>query len=191
MTSIIHDVGVQFFSGAFSEAKMRQQETSGKLPWRWGQLLRSRLENGSFKQVTRSASKYVADITVQDLFNDTLFILELARTQSWDDAITKIKERLANNPNLVGAVVISISELPVYKRPGRKSTDDDALIAPLWAQAVQTSPKLGPIEYRGFRWMSEITCSLDIRLRGEDEPRAQRIVSLIHIHTYFTDQLLQ
>jgi hypothetical protein len=78
MTSIIHDVGVQFFSGAFSEAKMRQQETSGKLPWRWGQLLRSRLENGSFKQVTRSASKYVADITVQDLFNDTLFILELA-----------------------------------------------------------------------------------------------------------------
>jgi hypothetical protein len=107
--------------------------------------------------------------------------------QSRDDVITKINERLANNPNLLGAVVISISELPVYKCPGCKSMHDDALIALLWAQAVERSPKLGPIEYRGFRWMGKITCSLDIHLKGEDQPCAQRIVNLIHIHTYFTD----
>jgi hypothetical protein len=74
------------------EARKCQQETSGKLPWRWGQLLRSRLEDGSSNQVTKSASKYVADITVQDQFNDALFLLELAHTQSRDDAITKINE---------------------------------------------------------------------------------------------------
>jgi hypothetical protein len=190
MTSILHDVGVQFFSETFTEARKRQQETSGKLPWRWGRLLRSRLEDGSSNQVTKSASKYVADITVQDQFNDALFLLE-ARTQSWNDTITKINERLANNPKLCGAVVISISELPVYKHPGCKSTDDDALIAPLWAQAVERSPKLGPIEYRSFRWMGKITCSLDIRLKGSEQPRAQHIVSLIHIYTYFTDQSSQ
>jgi hypothetical protein len=71
--------------------------------------------------------KYVTDITVQDQFNDALFLLK-ACTQSWNDVITKINERLANNPKLCGAVVISISELPMYKHPGCKSTDDDALI---------------------------------------------------------------
>ena len=39
--------------------------------------------------------------------------------------------------------------------------------------------------------MGKITCSLDICLKGEDQPHIQCTISLIHIHSYFADQSLQ
>jgi hypothetical protein len=31
-----------------------------------------------------------------------------------------------------------------------------------------------------YKLVNLITCTLDIRLRGEDQPRAQQVVSLLH-----------
>jgi hypothetical protein len=177
MASDLHEAAATSFLKALLDGMERQQmleDSEDLLPWQLGSNLQSRVKDGS-------KSKYVADITVQDsFFKRTLIAIEVAYSQSRNNALAKISDRFANNPKLLGAVVISINESPAYKRPGRKGTARDATLRPLWKEAVQVSPKWGPINYRGFCWIGSVTCTLDVRLRGEDQPRAQQIVSLLH-----------
>jgi len=56
------------------------------LPWRLGSNLQSKLKDGS-------KSKYVADITVQDpFFKKTLIAMEVASSQTRNDALAKISD---------------------------------------------------------------------------------------------------
>lgn len=179
MSSVSHDFAAQFFSETFTEAKNRQHKTSGRLPWRWGSTLKTGLEDGIVNGISKSASKFVADLTAQDMANAARFVLEIAYRTGRKDAIAKISDRLANNPDLVAAVVVTILESPPYERPDRSGSSDDALVLPSWVQAAESSPQSGPIVYRGFRWMGKVTCSLDVHFKGEDQPRVQQLVSLI------------
>jgi hypothetical protein len=165
---------VQTIMVALMIAKM-EQETIVKmwLPWALGEGLESKRKDGT-------NSKYIADITFHDLFNNPLIIFEMARSQSREEALAKITARLANNPKLLGACVISAPESPIYKNPERIATKHDALFMPSWMEAVKGSPEFGPINYRGFCWLGSITCYLDVRLKGENRPRAEKIVSLLH-----------
>jgi hypothetical protein len=149
-----------------------------RLDWELGTNIPSQLQGRTSKGVTRSESTCVADVTVQDFDNDTLAMTEVALSQGRQEALAKIKERLTNNPKLVGAVVISIDESSAYKGPKRKGVRADALVMPSWKSAIKGAPMLGPIEYRGFRWAGSITCSLDVCLRGK-APHNQQIVSLL------------
>jgi len=172
MASDLHVVVVTSLSKALMDGMERQQMLGNSedmlLPWRLGTNMQSMLKNGSM-------SKYVADITVHDRFNKALIVVEVAGSQTRNDVLAKISDRFANNPKLLGAVVISIEESPAYESPERKGTARDAALTSLWMEAVRVSPKWGPINYRGFRWIGSITCTLDVRLRGEDRPRAQQI----------------
>jgi len=172
MASDLHVVVVTSLSEALMDGMERQQMLGNSedmlLPWRLGTNMQSMLKNGSM-------SKYVADITVHDRFNKALIVVEVAGSQTRNDVLAKISDRFANNPKLLGAVVISIEESPAYESPERKGNAGDAALTSLWMEAVRVSPKWGPINYRGFRWIGSITCTLDVRLRGEDRPRAQQI----------------
>jgi hypothetical protein len=176
MASESHEAVVTDLSMPLMDGMRRQQmleNSRSRLPWRLGTNMQSRVKDGS-------NSKYVADITIHDRLNRALGIVEVTASQPRDDALAKISDRFANNPRLLGAVVISIEESPAYERPKRRGTVRDAALESLWMEAVQASPRWGPITYRGFRWIGSITCTLDIRLRGKDQPRAQQVVSLLH-----------
>jgi hypothetical protein len=181
MTSPLHDALVQLWLELLVKARDSQQKKSKKkLSWRLGAGLESKCKDGT-------KSKYIADISIHGLYNNPRVIFEIAVTQPRKDALAKITVRLAKNPDLLGAVVISVLESPKYETPKRNATKRDALFMPSWVDAVKGSPEFGPITYRGFCWAGSVTCSLDIRLRGEDRPRAQQIVSLFYTHTYPTN----
>ena len=148
-----------------------------QLPWVLGMGLESWRKDGT-------RSKYVADISVHGLLNNPRVIIEIAYGQSRNDALAKVITRMVNNPELLGAVVISILESDRFENPKRKGRENDALFIPSWVEAVEGSPEFGPIDYRGFRWVGSLTCCLDIRLRGDDRPRAEHIVSLFYTYTY-------
>jgi hypothetical protein len=176
MTSPLHDGMVQVFLEALIRARNAQQKlenTKKLLPWRLGTGLESKCKNGT-------NSKYIADITFHNLFNNPLIFFEFTYTQSITDALAKITARLTDNPKLLGACVISVLELPKFEKPKCNGTKHDALFMPSWTEAVEGSPEFGPINYRGFCWVGSITCSLDVRLRGEDQPRAKDVVSPFH-----------
>ena len=177
MTSPTHDAVVQYFLLVIANAQDAQekQENTKKL-WSWvlGTGLESQRKNGT-------KSKYIADITVHNLFNNPLIFFEFAYGQSRKDALAKTTTRLADNPKLLGACVISILESPKYETPDRNSTKDDALFMPSWIEVVEGSPELGPINYRGFCWLGSITCYLDVCLKGKNRPRAEKIVSLLYL----------
>jgi len=120
-------------------------------------------------------SKYIPDISIHGLFNNPRVIFEIAFTQSREDALAKIITRMANNLELLGAVVISVLESPTFETPKRKATTNDVLFMPSWVETVKGSPEFGPIKYRGFCWIGSLTCTLDIRLRGDDRSRAEHI----------------
>jgi hypothetical protein len=187
MTSPSHDAVVQYFLLLIANAQDAQEKlenTKKLLSWVLGTGLESKCKNGT-------KSNYIADITVHNLFNNPLIIFEYTFAQSRKEALAKITTRLADNPKLLGACVISILESPKYKTPDRDSTMDDALFMPLWMEAVEGSPELGPINYRGFCWVGSVTCSLDVRLRGEHRPRTKNIVSLFYAYSCSADLSLQ
>ena len=176
MTSPLHNAMVQSIMGALILAKMAQEmDVKMSLPWALGEGLESKCKDGT-------NSKFIADITFHDLFNNPRIIFEMARSQSRENALAKINARLANNPKLLGACVISVPESPIYGSPNRIATKHDALFMPSWIEVVEGSPEFGPINYRGFCWLGSITCYLDVRLKGENRPHAERIVSLLYPH---------
>ena len=179
MTSPVHDIPVQYFIVLLSVAMCLQQKllNNKKLPWVLGTGLESQRKDGT-------KSKYMADISIHGPLNNPRVIFEIAYGQTRSDALAITTTRMANNPDLLGAVVISILEKPVFGNPNNKSTKNDALFVPSWLEAVERSPEFGPINYRGFCWAGSHTCCLDIRLRGDDRPRAKHIVSLSYTHAY-------
>jgi len=124
----------------------------------------------------------VYDVTVLGSFNQALANVEVAFAQSRDDALAKTRQRLANNPRLVGACVISIDETPKYRSPTAKATQDNvgARDSELWMQAEEQSDQFGPIDYRGFRWIGSIQCSINVQFRGEERPHVRQLVSPSH-----------
>ena len=92
MSSISHDFAAQCFSEMFTEAKNRQHKTSGRLPWRWGSTLKTGLKDSIVNGISKSASKFVADLTAQDMANAAHFVLEITYRTGRKDAITKIND---------------------------------------------------------------------------------------------------
>ena len=178
-TSPSHNAMIQVFLQALIHARNVQQKLEimkKLLPWTLGMGLESRRKNGM-------NSKYIADITFHKLFNNPLIFFEFIFTQSTKDMLAKITTHLTDNPKLFGACIISILESPKFETPTCKGTKHDALFMLSWTEAVEGLPEWGPINYRGFCWVRLITCSLDVHLRGEDQPHAKDVVSLFQAYS--------
>jgi hypothetical protein len=175
-----HEFAVRHMMEVFGDAMKRQEQLAHhvELEWDLGGNLESWLEGGDHPT---STSKYISDVTFENALNKTLGFLEVARSQSRKNALDKSRKRLASNPDLLGACVISINENPPYKEPDLNCTDHDIFSEALWRQAVRRSPGFGPIEYGDVCWIGSISCSIDILLRGEDHPRVNKIVSLSYM----------
>jgi hypothetical protein len=178
MTSSLHDAAGTRILIAFSNAMDDQQELMGddtSLAWDVGPCVMSLNEDGSSER--RIYSGYVADMTVQNRHGTSVFLSEIAFAQAMANALHKIQLRLAHNPDLLGACVITIDEDPKFGNPDNPSTPDDIFISSSWDESVKRSRAFGPIVHRGYCWMGSISCSVDVRLRGERRPRLRRAVS--------------
>lgn len=175
-----HEAVARHAADVFGDAMKRQEQLANhvELEWDLGGNLESWLEGGDHPT---STSKYIADMTIENDFNETLAFVEVTQAQPRKDGLDKVATRFASNPDLLGACVISIKENPAYREPEPNPTDHDIFSQALWRHAVRRSPGFGPIKYRDICWIGSISCSIDIRLRGEDHPRVNNIVSLSYM----------
>ena len=189
MSGPLHEAGATYLLKTLTDGMDRQQLDSGEelLPWQLGTCLLSRLEDSGSSGKATSKSRYIADVTIQNLLNQSLLISEITHAQSRVNALQKINIRFAKNPNLIGSIIISINEIPKYESPKCKAKVADALPIEQWKETVQRSLKLGLIMYKDHCWVGSITCSLDICLKGEGQPRIERLVSLFHTPYYSVD----
>jgi hypothetical protein len=91
--------------------------------------------------------KYIMDILIHGLFNNPHVIIKIADSQLRSDALTKITTCLVNNPELLGAIIISVLEDPAFKKPNHKSTKNDTIFVPSWVEAIKGSPEFSPVNY--------------------------------------------
>jgi hypothetical protein len=157
---------------------MRAQDKAcrNKLPWVKGTNLESYLEEGDEDRKINSV--FIADITILNLVNHPLIIVEVAYGQSRAKALAKVTERMIKNPTLLGAVVITVDESPVFSKFTDKASRDDHIPDDFWVAASQNDDTpYGPIEYNGRTWIGSITCSFDISIKGEADLWVQKAVS--------------
>jgi hypothetical protein len=172
-----HEECVEAFHNAFKGSMVKQKKRCGrKLKWRLGLNVVNNLEDGSDERLIRS--NFIPDVTIYNNHAETLVLVEVAHTQSRNNALTKIEERMASNPSLLGAILLNVNESPAYGRPPTP-TPNDYIDTDSWDVAVGSAPVFGPIRCGGRRWVGSITCSVDIRVNTELNNREGHAVCIL------------
>lgn len=138
--------------------------------WQKGTALRSRLPSSD----EGSDVVFVADMTVQDQFNEPLYIIEVSFSQTRANVVRKISERMFI-PSLLGVVLIDFEETPPYQRPKHEPTAKDIVGKGEWDHSANEAPDFGPIIIKE-NWCGTITCSFDVWFKGDVEPRVSQKV---------------
>ncbi|KZP22424.1 hypothetical protein FIBSPDRAFT_482419 [Athelia psychrophila] len=108
-------------------------------------------------------------MTVHNMRNKPVLIIEVSVSQTKDDITEKIRERMSLCPSLVGAIIVNFEEHPRYRKPEQDPVvPNDTLSEDEWDDLTADTFGSGPIVVRGNRWCGAITCCFDVWLRGGD-----------------------
>lgn len=153
---------------------MEAQEDSGSDPFEWvqGPNITCRI----FNDQDGPDIEFVPDMTVLNEGNNPVVIIEVSFSHTKVYVTKKIQERLSASPSIVGAVVINFEESPTYRKPKHDPAAHDTLPESEWKSLVAKATGSGPIEVKGNVWCGAITCSFDIWLAGDTEPRVTQNV---------------
>jgi hypothetical protein len=177
MSTPTHEEVVEAFHNTFKDSMVRQKKRCGrKLIWRIALNVVNNLEDGSEERFIKSI--FIPDLTIYNNHAETLILVEVAYTQSRNNALAKIAERMASNPSLLGAILLNVNESPVYGRPPTP-TPNDYIDTNSWDVAVGSAPIFGPIRCGGRRWVGSITCSVDVRVNTDLNNREGHAVRIL------------
>jgi len=116
---------------------------------------------------------YIPDLAFRAKRNN-MFQLEVAFTQSFEEIRLKIACRLQDN-NLLGILVIDISEKKKFSSPKTRPTEEDSIAQDHWFAGVEREGSFGAIKFKDQVWLNRIEVDVYLFEQGWntsfDDPR--------------------
>jgi hypothetical protein len=174
--SVLHEMALEAITEPFAAAKYKLMCDTGLSNWA---ILRGR-EN-KYQDMPK-AGAFIADASF-DMGGKSMFHIEIAFSQTWDNLHAKIK-RILKNETILAVLAMNICESGTFRSPTRRPKPNDFIHEGNWFKDAIASQNRDPfrrIVVDGHTWMWDITIDMRLCKRAQEDAGGDlQIVCLSH-----------